>query len=228
MRIEFFPMAQSLRAVRRELDKAFDRVVASGRLILGREVAAFEEEFAAYCGAAHCVSVGNGLDALAIGADVDPQSFNLDPARIEAALSPRTVAIMPVHLYGNPAAMDEINRVAARHGLFVLEDAAQAHGARYRSRTPPRSAFIRQRIWARWAMAGRSSPMIRASPSAPGNTAITGRQRNTSTTSPAPTRGSTNCRRRSCGCGCAASTTRTPGGARSPSGISSGCRASKA
>jgi dTDP-4-amino-4,6-dideoxygalactose transaminase len=169
MRIEFFPMAQSLGAVRRELREAFDRVVSSGRLILDREVAAFEEEFAAYCGAAHCVGVGNGLDALAIalkvqgvrpgdevivpghtfiaswlavsqigavpiGADVDPNSFNLDPDGIEAALSPRTVAIMPVHLYGNPAAMDEINRVAARHRLFVLEDAAQAHGARYRSR----------------------------------------------------------------------------------------------
>ena len=169
MRIEFLPMAQSLRAVRRELDEAFDRVVSSGRLILGREVAAFEEEFAAYCGAAHCVSVGNGLDALAIalkahgvrpgdevivpghtfiaswlavsqigavpiGADVDPNSFNLDPDGLAAAITPRTVAIMPVHLYGNPAAMDEINRVAARHGLFVLEDAAQAHGARYRSR----------------------------------------------------------------------------------------------
>ena len=169
MRIEFLPMAQSLRAVRRELDEAFDRVMSSGRLILGREVAMFEEEFAAYCGAAHCVGVGNGLDALAIalkaqgvrpgdevivpghtfiaswlavsqigavpiGADVDANSFNLDPDCIEVALSPRTAAIMPVHLYGNPAAMDEINRVAARHGLFVLEDAAQAHGTRYRSR----------------------------------------------------------------------------------------------
>src|SRR5712691_3426880 len=70
-----------------------------------------------------------------------------------------------------------------------------------RSDTPPGSAFIRQRTWARWAMAGRSSPMIRASPSAPGNTAITDRQRNTSTTLPARTRGSTNCRRRSCGGG---------------------------
>src|SRR6266568_4282907 len=169
MRIEFLPMAQSLRAVRRELDEAFDRVVSSGRLILGREVAMFEVEFAAYCGAAHCVGVGNGLAALAIalkaqrvrpgdevivpghtfiaswlavsqigavpiGVDVDPNNFNLDPDGIEAALSPRTVAIMPVHLYGNPADMDVINRIAARHGLFVLEDAAQAHGARYRSR----------------------------------------------------------------------------------------------
>ncbi len=66
MRIEFFPMAQSLSAIRRELDEAFDRVVSGGRLILGREVEAFEAEFAAYCGAAHCIGVGNGLDALAI------------------------------------------------------------------------------------------------------------------------------------------------------------------
>ena len=149
MRIEFFPVAQSLSAARRELDEAFDRVVSSGRLILGREVAAFEEEFAAYCGVGHCVTVGNGLDALAIalkaqgvrpgdevivpghtfiaswlavaqigavpvGADVDPSSFNLDPGSIDAMITPRTVAIMPVHLYGNPAAMDEIEKPASK------------------------------------------------------------------------------------------------------------------
>src|SRR6266849_2828896 len=169
MTIEFFPMAELLRDARREIDEAFDRVISSGHLILGQEVGAFEHEFAAYCGAAHCIGVGNGLDALAIalwaqgigpgdevivpghtfiaswlaisrtgavpvGADVEPHSFNLAPASIEAAITPRTAAIMPVHLYGNPAAMDEINRVAAPHGLFLLEDAAQAHGARYWAR----------------------------------------------------------------------------------------------
>lgn len=169
MTIEFFPMRQSLERHRRELDEAFDRVLRSGWLILGREVEAFEQEFAAYCGAAHCVAVGNGLDALAIAlraqgvapgdevivpghtfiaswlavsqvgavpvpADVDPVSCNIDPTSVAAAITPRTVAVMPVHLYGNPAAMDAINMVAARHGLFVLEDAAQAHGAVYRSR----------------------------------------------------------------------------------------------
>jgi dTDP-3-amino-3,4,6-trideoxy-alpha-D-glucose transaminase len=169
MTVEFFPMARLLRTLRPELDEAFDRVVSSGRLILGCEVEAFEQEFAQYCGADHCITVGNGLDALAIalkaqgvrpgdevivpghtfvatwlavsqigavpvGADVDPNTFNLEPAMVEAAISARTVAIMPVHLYGNPAPMDEINAIAARHGLFVLEDAAQAHGARYRSR----------------------------------------------------------------------------------------------
>jgi dTDP-4-amino-4,6-dideoxygalactose transaminase len=169
MRIEFFPVAAWLKAMRREIDGAFDRVLTSGQLVLGREVEAFEEEFATYCEASHCVTVGNGLDALAIalraqgvgagdevivpghtfiaswlavvqvgalpvGADVDPDSFNLDPASVAAAITPRTAAIMPVHLYGRPAAMRELGAIARRHGLFVLEDAAQAHGARHRGR----------------------------------------------------------------------------------------------
>ena len=66
MTIEFLPLRQALEERRRELDEAFDRVLRSGWLILGREVEAFEQEFAAYCGASHCVTVGNGLDALAI------------------------------------------------------------------------------------------------------------------------------------------------------------------
>jgi dTDP-3-amino-3,4,6-trideoxy-alpha-D-glucose transaminase len=170
MTIAFFPLAQMLAAIRGELDAAFDRVVTGGQFVLGREVAAFEEEFAAYCGARYCVTVGNGLDALAIalraqgigpgdevivpgytfiaswlavsqigalpvGADVDRASFNLDPASVAAAITPRTAAIMPVHLYGNPAPMQAIGAIARRHGLFLLEDAAQAHGARHRSRT---------------------------------------------------------------------------------------------
>jgi len=169
MTIEFLPLRQALEERRRELDEAFDRVLRSGWLILGREVEAFEQEFAAYCGASHCVTVGNGLDALAISlraqgigpgdevivpghtfiaswlavtqigavpvpADVDPASCNIDPGSVASAVTPRTAAIMPVHLYGYPAAMDEINRLAARYGLFVLEDAAQAHGAVYRGR----------------------------------------------------------------------------------------------
>jgi dTDP-4-amino-4,6-dideoxygalactose transaminase len=155
--------------MRGDLDDAYQRVLANGWLILGPEVEAFEEEFAAYCGAAHCVTVGNGLDALTIAltahgvrpgdevivpghtfiaswlavsqigavpvpADIDPVSFNLDPSSVAAAVTSRTVAIMPVHLYGNPAPRAELNAVAARHGLFALEDAAQAHGAVYRSR----------------------------------------------------------------------------------------------
>jgi dTDP-3-amino-3,4,6-trideoxy-alpha-D-glucose transaminase len=69
--------------------------------------------------------------ATPVPVDPDPATFNLDPAGIEAAITARTRMIVPVHLYGRPAAMDDIRAVAARHGLFVLEDAAQAHGARY-------------------------------------------------------------------------------------------------
>lgn len=66
--------------------------------------------------------------------DIDPQSFTMDPAAIEAAITPRTRAILPVHLYGQPADMDPIMEIARRHGLVVIEDAAQAHGAQYKGR----------------------------------------------------------------------------------------------
>ena len=71
------------------------------------------------------------LGAKPVFVDIDPQSFNLDPALLEAAISPRTKAIVPVHLYGNPAAMGRILDIAQRHGLKVLEDCAQSFGARY-------------------------------------------------------------------------------------------------
>jgi len=64
--------------------------------------------------------------------DIDPRSFTMDPALVEAAVTPRTKAILPVHLYGQPADMDPILEIARRHGLVVVEDAAQAHGARYK------------------------------------------------------------------------------------------------
>src|SRR5450631_2036171 len=66
--------------------------------------------------------------------DIDPRTFTMDPAAIEAAITPRTKAILPVHLYGQPADMDPIMDVARRHGLVVIEDAAQAHGAKYKGR----------------------------------------------------------------------------------------------
>lgn len=66
--------------------------------------------------------------------DIDPVSFTIDPAQIEAAITPRTKAIIPVHLYGQPAEMDAIMAIARKHGLVVIEDAAQAHGAEYKGR----------------------------------------------------------------------------------------------
>lgn len=67
--------------------------------------------------------------------DIDPRSFNMDTAAIEAAITPHTRAILPVHLYGQTADMDPIMELAQRHGLVVIEDAAQAHGAKYKGRS---------------------------------------------------------------------------------------------
>ncbi len=152
--------------LREEIMQAVGRVVDSAGFILGKEVGEFEEQFADYCGARHCVGVASGLDALhlairatGIGAgdevitagnsfaasaygivhagatpvlvDVCEDDFNINPALIEEAITPRTKAILPVHLYGQPARMNEIREIASRHGLKVIEDAAQAHGAEY-------------------------------------------------------------------------------------------------
>jgi dTDP-4-amino-4,6-dideoxygalactose transaminase len=169
MTIPFLDLAAINAEVGAELDAALTRVRAASHYIMGPELEAFENEFAAYCSAKHCVGVGNGLEALelslraagigpgdevivpsntyiatwlaisACGATVVPVEprqggMNIDPAGIAAAVTPRTQAILPVHLYGEPADMDAINAIAAKHGLFVLEDAAQAHGAKYRGR----------------------------------------------------------------------------------------------
>lgn len=154
---------------RYDLKPAFDLVLLSSSLILGDEVAAFEREFAAYCGVEYCVGVGCGLDALTLtlrtwgigeGDEVivpsntyiatwlavshcgavpvpvepDPETMNIDPAKIEAAITARTAAIIPVHLYGQPADMLPIRHIASEYGLKVLEDASQAHGATFRDR----------------------------------------------------------------------------------------------
>jgi dTDP-4-amino-4,6-dideoxygalactose transaminase len=168
-RIPFLDVAAAYAELQDELDAAARRVMASGQFILGPEVTAFEEEFAAFCEADHAIGVGSGLDALRlillgygvgpgdevlvpsntfiatwlavtqVGASpvpVEPDltTFNLTARGVEAAITPATKAIIPVHLYGSPADMDGILAIGRDRAIPVVEDAAQAHGARYRGR----------------------------------------------------------------------------------------------
>jgi dTDP-4-amino-4,6-dideoxygalactose transaminase len=146
--------------------QAVDRVLKSGMLAQGPEVATFEEEFSKYVNGYKCVAVNSGTSALhmaliaadikagdevivpsftfaatansvaltgatPIFVDIDPRTFNIDPAAIEVAITPKTKAIQPVHLYGQPAQMDKILEIANKHNLLILEDAAQAHLATF-------------------------------------------------------------------------------------------------
>jgi dTDP-4-amino-4,6-dideoxygalactose transaminase len=152
-----------------EIEQAMRRVLLSGWYVLGKEVDAFEQAYATYCGTRHAIGVANGLDAIflvlkawgvgpgdevivpsntyiatwlaashcgATPVPVEPVdgTYNLDPARVEAAITPRTRAIIPVHLYGQCVDMDPLMAIAQRHGLKVVEDCAQAHGALYHGR----------------------------------------------------------------------------------------------
>ncbi len=157
------------RAIRDELNQAIQGVLDRCDFVLGKDVAPFEEEFAAFCGARYAVGVNAGLAALELclracgigpgdevivpahtftataaaatfaGAqpvlvDVDLATYNIDVAQIEAAITSRTRAIIPVHLYGQPAEMDGVLRLAEAHNLVVVEDACQAHGATYKGK----------------------------------------------------------------------------------------------
>ncbi len=156
-------------AIKDEVDATIARVISRTSFIMGEEVEAFEKEFAAYCGAAHCVGCANGTDALelalrAVGVrsgdevitvantfiataeaitsaggrpvfvDVRDDTLLMDVSKIEAAITPRTRALLPVHLFGQMVDMDPLLEIANRRGLKVVEDCAQAHGARYRGR----------------------------------------------------------------------------------------------
>jgi dTDP-4-amino-4,6-dideoxygalactose transaminase len=151
---------------RDEYEEAALRTLRSGWYVLGGEVGAFEDEFAAYLDVKNCVGVASGLDALILGFRalgigagdevivasnayiacvmgitingatpifVEPdESYNIDASKIEEALTERTKAILAVHLYGRACDMDPILKIAAKHGLYVAEDCAQAHGTTYR------------------------------------------------------------------------------------------------
>ncbi len=154
---------------KQEILDVMHRVCEQGPYILGPEVKAFEEAFAAYNGVQHCIGVGSGTDALVlsmkamdIGAgdevitvshtavatvaaivitgatpvliDIEECFYTMDPSKIEAAITEKTKAIIPVHLYGQPCNMDAIMTIAKKHGLKVIEDCAQAHGSSLKDR----------------------------------------------------------------------------------------------
>jgi dTDP-4-amino-4,6-dideoxygalactose transaminase len=151
-----------------ELD-AISRVLTSGQLAQGQQVATFEQRFAEVCQVKEAIAVSSGTAALhlallahgigpgdevittsfsfaatantilLVGAkpvfvDIEPDTYNIDPALVEAAITPRTKAIMPVHLYGNPSDMDRLEQIAAAHHLVIIEDACQAHAANIRGK----------------------------------------------------------------------------------------------
>jgi dTDP-4-amino-4,6-dideoxygalactose transaminase len=169
LKVPYLDLKAQYQSIKPEIDAAIARVLESCQFVLGPEVAAFEQDFAAYCGTTECIALNSGTSALHLAllaagvgpgdevvtvpftfvasvaavtytgarpvlVDIDPRSFTMDPAAVEAAITPRTKAILPVHLYGQSADMDPIMEVARRHRLVVIEDAAQAHGAKYKGR----------------------------------------------------------------------------------------------
>ena len=162
--VPFFDLRPSHEPIKERLLEDVERIVESGMFLNGPDVAQFEDAFAAYCGAAACVGVASGLDALRLGliagglrpgdevvvpamtfvatfeavvqaggvpvpGDISPDDLNLDVEAADAAVTPATRFVLPVHLYGQMADMRGLRRVAERHGLKLLEDACQAHGA---------------------------------------------------------------------------------------------------
>ena len=151
-------------SIKTEIKHSLEKVFSEGDFVLGKEVVAFEEEFAKYTGAKFCVGVGSGRDALllsmrALGigtgdevitvpntfiatvfpiielgvkpvfVDINPKTYQIDVENIEKAITKKTKAIIPVHIFGMPCQMDEIVKIANKHKLIVIEDAAQAHGS---------------------------------------------------------------------------------------------------
>jgi len=169
MKVPFLDLGAHHQPIREQLDAAIRDVIDASAFAGGPFVAAFEREFARYCGSEHAIGVGTGTDALWLSllaldvgpgdevitvpntfmataeaisycgaqprfVDIDEQTYTLDPSLLERAITPRTKAIIPVHLFGQCADMDPILEIAGRHGIPVVEDACQAHGALYKGR----------------------------------------------------------------------------------------------
>ncbi len=172
MKVNFVDLKRQYESIKEEVDRAINNVISNTDFILGKDVKSFEEEYAAFCNAKHCISLSSGTSSLSLalraagikegdevitvpntfiatalaiselGAkpvfiDIDKDSYNMDPGMIESALTEKTKAILPVHLYGQSADMDPIIEVAEKHNLKVIEDCCQAQGAEYKSKKVP-------------------------------------------------------------------------------------------
>ena len=169
MNVPYLDLKAQYSALKGELDEAMSQVISKTAFAGGPYVAAFEEEFAAYCQCSFAAGVSSGTNAihlallaLSIGpgdevitaantfiataeaishcgatpvfADCDPETYNLDPKLAEAAITSRTKAIIPVHLFGQTADMDAFLALGKKYSLHIVEDASQAHGAEYKGR----------------------------------------------------------------------------------------------
>ena len=153
MDIAFVDLKKQYESIKGGIDQAISEVIAKTAFVGGPFLKSFEDAFSAFCGVKNCVGVGNGTDALyvtlrALGigtseaitmagakvvfVDINPETYNIDVGKIETKVTERTKAIVPVHLFGQPADMDHILNIAGENGLKVIEDAAQAHGSMYR------------------------------------------------------------------------------------------------
>ena len=170
MNVPFVDLHAQYLNIKSEIDAAIAEVIAESAFIRGRQVDAFEQNWARTLGVKHCVSCANGTDALYIAmralgvktgdeiitsahswiattetitqagghvvfCDTDNDTFTIDPELIEAKITPATIGIIPVHLYGQPADMEAIMAIARKHNLWVIEDCAQAHLAKYKGQT---------------------------------------------------------------------------------------------
>jgi len=169
MQIPMVDLKIQLETLRAEIDAELAKTLNETRFILGPNVQALEEEFAAYCGTRFAVGVASGTDALHlallgagigpgdevitspftfiataeaiayVGAtpvfvDVDPRTFNIDVDKVEAAITGKTKALLPVHLFGQPAELEPLQALCDKHDLLLFEDCAQSCGANYQGK----------------------------------------------------------------------------------------------
>jgi len=168
--IKFLDLSAQYESIKQEIDDAVNNVIDDAAFIGGKYVSMFEEEFANYVGAPHCVTVANGTDALEIAiealdlplnseiivpansfiasseavsrmghkvifADCDPRSYILCVDDVRNRITKNTKAIICVHLYGHPCDMEQLLQIAEEHNLYIIEDCAQAHGAKFKGRS---------------------------------------------------------------------------------------------